>query len=91
MNWNFQRKQIKPTAKHCTWCKHLYKCNEVIFGFEVEKCELENTTIHLKTTHRQDLKIIREEDFRYCKNYRYSKTNFNAWKTMCKENAEAAF
>ena len=89
MNWNFQRKLIKPTAKHCNWCKHLYKCHKTTFGIEIEKCDFDNTPMQTKTTHRQDLKIKRENDFRYCKNYRYSKTSFKAYKKMCEENGKA--
>jgi len=40
------------------------------------QCDKEGT----KHTHRTMLKTIKEEDFRYCNSYRYSKSNFKAWK-----------
>ena len=75
MNYTFQRKQIKPTAKHCDWCKK----------FTHFKCELEGIK-KLQLTHRLLLKMNRETDFRYCKNYRYSKSNFESWKKLCEKN-----
>ncbi|AIY80434.1 hypothetical protein U728_755 [Clostridium botulinum 202F] len=90
MNWSFQRKQVKPTAKCCDWCKYLYKCHEIVFGedIEVEKCVFENTQKYPRMTHRLNLKLMKEQDFRYCKNYRYSKEKFKDYKKMCKENAK---
>ena len=74
MNYNFQRNKVKPNAKNCDWCKNF---NE---DFECIKPTL--------LTHRMVLKMEREEEFRYCKNYRYSKIHFKRYKTMCEENGK---
>lgn len=78
MNWEFQRNQIKPTAKSCEWCRHFDD------NFQ---CTL-NAKKAGELSHRLVLKLIKESDFRYCKNYRYSKVNFVRYKEMCKENRE---
>lgn len=79
MNWGFQRKQIKPTAKCCDWCKNFTK------DFDCEFPRAKRGQL----THRLTLKMMNEGEFRYCKNYRYSKVNFKAYKKICEENAKA--
>jgi len=74
MNYSFQRNQIKPTAKYCDWCKNI---NE-----DCCQCTLPSDKAG-KLTHRLLLKLIRENNFRYCKYYRYSKGNFKRYKNMC--------
>ena len=74
MNWNYQRKQIRPTAKCCDWCKNFSE------GFDCAE--------HTVLTHRMVLKMEREEEFRYCRSYKFSKTNFKRYKTMCEENGK---
>jgi hypothetical protein len=80
MNWSFQRRRVKPTAKSCEWCKN--------FSEDFE-CTL-NGIKQGQVTHRLVLKMEKEFwDFRYCKNYKYSKANFKRYKKMCEENAKA--
>lgn len=67
MNCIAQSKKIKPNAKWCSWCKYLAFC-----------CEKGFPNTELK--HRQVLKLIREDNFRYCKSYKFSKENFKEWK-----------
>lgn len=81
MNYNFQRNQVKPTAKCCNWCKHL--------SDDFECTLLCNKAGYL--THRQILKLFRENEFRYCKNYRYSKSSFKRYKKMCEDNTKFTF
>lgn len=79
MNYNFQRKQVKPTAKSCDWCKNFsedFQC-----GLNAKKAG--------ELSHRLILKLMKEQDFRYCKNYRYSKANFKRYKNMCEDNTKA--
>lgn len=76
MNRDFQRKRIKPNAKCCDWCRYIGE--DFMCRFEGNQGQL---------THRLLLKLIRENDFRYCKNYRYSKVNFKIYKNMCIDNA----
>jgi hypothetical protein len=68
MNCIAQSKRIKSNAKWCYWCKYFEFCCDK--GFP-------NT----KLKHRQALKSIRENDFRYCKIYKFSKENFKEWKS----------
>lgn len=93
MNCELQSKKIKPDAKSCNWCKHLYRCHETIWGegFEVERCNYESALKPIRLTHRQELKVIKEESFRYCKSFRYSKENFNGWKKEREINLKELF
>lgn len=86
MNFELQSKKIKPNAKSCDWCKHLYRCHETIWGEVVDKCTYEDKPGTIRITHGQNLKVIKEESFRYCKSYRYSKKNFNGWKKEREKN-----
>lgn len=83
MNCIKQSKMIKPKAKSCYWCKHMgfYTEGGNYWGelIKTEECWLENIKkISLK--HRLELKMDRENDFRYCQHYRFSKENFLKWK-----------
>ena len=77
MKYSIQAKMVKPTAKSCSWCK-----NNSIWDSKLEFCRCGTETMK----HRQVLKMIREEDFRYCKNYRFSKNGFKGWKEFRKDN-----
>jgi len=82
MNYEIQVKRVKPNAKSCLWCKHKY--NPCFAGESVP-----DTSI-IKTTHRQDLKFKKpDDDYRYCKNYRYSKENFREIKDYRRWRQEA--
>lgn len=70
MNCELQSKKIKPDAKSCNWCKY--------FSDDFE-CTLPCDKAGY-LTHRQITKLYRENEFRYCKSYKYSKKNFNGWK-----------
>ena len=74
MNYTIQSKMIRPNAKNCTWCKNY------------NKCFVDNSYNGAILTHRQFLKMIREDNWRYCKHYRFSKKNFNEWKKFRVEN-----
>ena len=76
MNYVIQNKKIKPNAKCCDWCKN--------FSEDFE-CKLKGIK-QGQLTHRLVLKLYKENEFRYCKNYRYSKVNFKRYKKICKEN-----
>lgn len=81
MNYIAQSKRIKPNAKNCNWCKYIGIYKEENHNgeiFEYEQCELEGGG--LRIPHRLVLKINRENDFRYCQHYRFSKENFKKWK-----------
>jgi hypothetical protein len=67
MNRYLQSKKERPNAKLHIWCKNFDKC------FDENCCFGE-------LTHRQHLKMLRENDIRYCKKYRFSKQSFNQWK-----------
>ena len=84
INYGLQAKMIKPTAKSCMWCKY-----SNIFGSydDFILCAKQNT----KHTHRTLLKSIKENEFRYCNSYRYSKLNFKAWKTERNINSKTMF
>lgn len=77
MNYGFQAKLLKPTAKSCSWCK---ENNE--WSCDVGFCKCCAETL----THRQYLKMVKEDDFRYCKHYRFSKKEFKEWKEMRNKN-----
>ena len=81
MNYLKQSKMIKPTAKSCNWCKHIGLYTDSIDGeiFEHEDCWLSRLG-NIKLSHRLELKMIKEESFRYCQHYRFSKDNFKKWK-----------
>ena len=69
-NYIAQSKRLKPKLKCCLWCKNFDDCS---FDFQdVDK--------------RQRRKMLRENDYRYCKNYRYSKQYFKEWKGTYLEN-----
>ena len=74
VNFTIQSKRIRPNAKCHSWCKNYYKCF------------IDNLCCGVDLTHKQRLKVIRENDLRYCKNYRFSKKNFNEWKKFRKDN-----
>jgi hypothetical protein len=85
INYNIQEKLVKPTAKSCMWCKH-----SNIFGLydNYTTCDISEK---IKVNSRMDLKFFKEEDFRYCKSYIFSKDNFKAWKNERKINSRRMF
>ena len=82
MNWKIQRKMVKPNGKSCNWCKNFNK------DFECMLKGIKNNQL----THRLYLKIKRENyNFRYCKNYKFSKINFNKYKEWIEENGKIKY
>lgn len=78
MNYIAQSKKLKPTAKNCLWCKNF--CSE-----NHGHCKSTDFNIW-KVSHRLVLKMDREEEFRYCQHYRFSKKDFATWKHEYLEN-----
>lgn len=74
MNFTVQAKRIRPNAKSHIWCKNY------------NKCFIDNLCCGVDLSYRQYLKMIRENNLRYCKHYRFSKENFNNWKKFRNEN-----
>lgn len=76
MNYEIQSKKIKPGSKSCNWCKHFNK------NLECSLRSIEQGYL----THRLVLKLYKENEFRYCKNYKYSSENFKKWKKEREKN-----
>jgi hypothetical protein len=72
----------RPKAKWCYWCKSYKPCMLDLLGESHPSwiCKSDNMVM----TTRQHKKCIREQEFRYCRNYRFSIKRFREWKKECK-------
>lgn len=77
---------LRPKVKWCYWCKNHRPCMLDLLGEAHPSWICKSHEI--KLTRRQHNKFLKEKEFRYCKNYRFSKKRFYNWKNEIKNNEE---